>query len=224
MADARADVWQDKHSSIVSSIVVAFKSGDILLAEHLLNHVYVRLPNVPLDVVRTTFTWSGLWHPVEAVNSVRYLTVIINMVSLLHLAAYCGWIDIAKCLVSVHSCSANWKDSRGHLPLHYAANYGHFEMVKYFITELHCNPMEGNIRGNTPLHYACSHRHLNIAHYLISEARCNPSCTNKCNEAPLHLASLCGNIDVVRYLMVSAKAHCNPSCQTDTMERQSGQK
>ena len=131
-------------------------------------------------------------------------------VSLLHLAAYRGWKDIAKCLISVHSCSANWKDSEGHLPLHYAANFGQFKMVKYFITELHCNPMDGNIHGDTPLHFACSRGYLNIAHYLISEAGCYPSCKNEYNEAPLHLASLYGHVDVVHYLI--REAHCNPLC------------
>ena len=200
-----ADVWQDN-----KSLVATFKSGDILLAEHLLNHVHQ--PNV----VRTTFMWSSLMlrQSVGSASSrVLDVPILTNMVSLLHLAAYRGWEDIARCLVSVHSCSANWKDSKGHFPIHYAAYFGHFKMVKYFITELHCNPMEGNIHGDTPLHYACGHGHLNIAHYLISEARCNPSCTNKYSEAPLHLASLCGSIDVVQYLI--SEAHCNPSCTTD---------
>ena len=190
--------------------IATFKNGDILRAEQLLNY-----GNARPAAVRTTFVWSKLTQPFHYKQPVAVgcLPESADMVSLLHLAAYQGWKDIAKCLISVHNCSANWKDSEGHLPLHYAAYFGHLEMVKYFITELHCNPMEGNVHGDTPLHLACGHGTLDIAHYLISEAHCNPSCKNKHNEAPLHFASLYGNIDAVRYLI--REAYCNLSCENN---------
>ena len=49
-----ADKWQDEHRSIVA----AFKSGDISLAEHLLNHVHQ-----PNDVT-INLVWTHLKHPV----------------------------------------------------------------------------------------------------------------------------------------------------------------
>ena len=190
MADERAE---DKHRSIVA----AFKSGDVFLAEQLLNHAHQ--PNV----VRTTFMWY----------SSGRLVGVYRSVSLLHLAAYQGWKDIAKRLVSVHNCSANCTDSQGLLPLHYAAFFGQFKMVKYFITELHCNPMEGSVYGDTPLHLACSHGYLNIAHYLINEAGCYPSCRTDTGSTPLHYACRRGHLDVAQYLIL--KVHCNPSCENN---------
>ena len=110
------------------------------------------------------------------------------MVSLLHLAAYWGWYDIAVRLVTVHQCSAECKDKEGHIPLHYAARSGYLELVKYFITVLKCDPMTRSNYDSTPLHHACSDGRLNVAQYLISEAHCDPSCVDKYGNTPLHCA------------------------------------
>ena len=76
--------------------IAAFKNGNKRMAEQLLTCIRPA-------VVRTTFSPLSL----------------AREVSLLHLAAYWGWKDIAVCLVAVHNCSAMWKDSMGHFPLHY---------------------------------------------------------------------------------------------------------
>ena len=110
--------------------VETFKSGNKQVAEQL-------LPNIRPTVVRTTFKF---WY---------YSSVA--MVSLLHLAAFRGWKDIAICLVTVHNCVANWRDDIGNTPLHYAAYNGHLEVVKYFIIELLCDPMDRNKYDYTPL-------------------------------------------------------------------------
>ena len=140
--------------------IIAFKSGDKLVAEQL-------LPSIPEPAtITTTFKMSDL-----------FLSEI-SLVSLIHLAAYWGWRNIVNVLVSVYKWAANSKDEKGHIPLHYAAFNGHIEVVKYFIVELHCDPMDKNSNGTTPLHYACYHGNLNIAQYLIREEHCNPSCDN----------------------------------------------
>ena len=160
--------------SRVEQCVEAFKSGKKQMAEQLLPSI------IPADV----WTTFDFWY---------YHGVV--MVSLLHLAAYWGWKDLAIILVPVyipardrHECVANLKDSKGHTPLHYAAHNGHLEVVKYFITELLCDPMDRNRRGDTPLHMACHRGHLNIIQYLISELHCNPSCVGYLGWTPLHYA------------------------------------
>ena len=43
-----------------------------------------------------------------------------KLVSLLHLAAAHGWMDIIIDLITKYKCNTNCKDSRGRTPLHYA--------------------------------------------------------------------------------------------------------
>ena len=106
--------------------VIAFKSGNKLVAEQL-------LPRIPQPVaITTTFKFSRLSYGVLA------------LVSLVHLAAYWGWRNVVTALVSVYKCAANCKDEKGHIPLHYAAYNGHLEVVKYFVIELLCDPMDRN--------------------------------------------------------------------------------
>ena len=112
----------EREQRTTDDCVNAFKSGNKQVAKKL-------LPSIRPAVVRTTFESLGF----------PYFHVLgrVAMVSLLHLAAYWGWKDIAICLVTVHKCVANWRDDVGQIPLHYAAYNGHLEVVKYryFITE-----------------------------------------------------------------------------------------
>ena len=180
---------QEEHEE---DYVIAFKSGNKLVAEQL-------LPRIPQPVaITTTFEFSS-----------RYLP--LALVSLLHLAAYWGWRNVVTALVSVYKCAANCKDEKGHIPLHYAAYNGHLEVVKYFVIELLCDPMDRNNDGSTPLHYACDNGHLNIAQYLIREEHCNSSCENNNGYTPLHSACRHGNLNIAQYLI--REEHCNPSCK-----------
>ena len=173
--------------------VIAFKSGNKLVAEQL-------LPRIPQPVaITTTFKFSD--HGVLA------------LVSLVHLAAYWGWRNVVTALVSVYKCAANCKDEKGHIPLHYAAYNGHLEVVKYFVIELLCDPMDRNNGGETPLHSACNNGHLNIAQYLIREEHCNPSCENNSGRTPLHYACSNGHLNIAQYLI--REEHCNPSCENN---------
>ena len=74
-------------------------------------------------------------------------------VSLVHLAAYHGWLDVidnlirygrrnAHCIASRarYGCNAHCIDSRGRSSLHYAACKGHLRVVKYLINEYNCHP------------------------------------------------------------------------------------
>ena len=172
----------------VQDCVQAFESGNKLMVEQLLPRIQQPA------VVRTTS--ESLWY--------RYNSITVANVSLLHLAARWGWIDIAVLLVTEHNCSVVWRDEYENIPLHYAAYYGHLELVKYFITELHCDPTDKNRLNETPLHLTCWNGHLNIAQYLISELHCNPSCVNRNGKTPLHLACRNGHLNIAQYLISEA--------------------
>ena len=173
--------------------ILAFKNGNKLMAEQL-------LPSIPQPATITTTFECRMFY-----------SKLISLVSLLHLAAYWGWMDVVIALISVYNCAPNCKDEEGHIPLHYAARNGHLEVVKYFIVELHCDPMDKNQYGRTPLHYACRYGNLNIAQYLIREEHCNPSCENDDGMTPLHYACRDGNLNIGQYLI--REERCNPSCE-----------
>ena len=176
----------------------AFASRNKQAAELLLAHT--RPP-----VVRVTFRFYTRRKPRGTRSS------MVGLVSLLHLAAYWGWMDIAVLLVCVYNCDANRKDGSGSLSLHYAAFNGHLEVVRYFITEQSCDPLETDRRGLTALHNAAERGHLNIVQFLIGEAQCNPSCKDRGGSTPLHYACRNGHFNIVQYLV--SEAQCNPSCK-----------
>ena len=126
-------------------------------------------------------------------------------VSLLHLAAVHGWVEIVIDLITKHKCETNCKDSRGRTPLLYAASNNHLEVVRYFINEQHCDSMTRDKNGDTLLYIACRNGHLNIAKYLINEEHCSPSCENNDGDTPLHFACCYGHTHIVQYLLSIGK-------------------
>ena len=129
-----------------------------------------------------------------------------RLVSLLHLAAQHGWMDIVINLITKYKYETNCKDYCERTPLHYATCNDHLEVVRYLINEQNSDPMiKENYNGDTPLHLACRHGNLNIAQYLTSEAHCNPSCENNDGDTPLHHASLNGCTHIVQYLLTTGK-------------------
>ena len=103
----------------------AFKEGNKQDAERLLPQIGQHAA----DIRKTTVNLPGVvWYA--------------RLVSLLHLAAHHGWMDIVIDLITIkYKSDTNCKDSGGHTPLHYAANNNHLEVVRYFINKQHCDPM-----------------------------------------------------------------------------------
>ena len=165
--------------------VKAFKGGNKSDAEKLLPITRSRVA-----VIRTTVSLGWL---------------VAGLASLLHLAAFYGWLDIAIELLTKYNCYANWKDDKGRIPLHYAAYSGHLEVLTYLINKQHCHPMTTDDDGRTPLHWACVNGHLNITQYLISELQCDPSTVNHKGWTPLHFACSWDHVDIVRYLLSTGK-------------------
>ena len=110
-------------------------------------------------------------------------------ISLLHLAADQGWMDIIIDLITKYKCDTNCKDSHGRTPLHFAVINNHLEVVRYFITEQHCDPMTRDNYGNTPLHIACNYSHVHIVSYLLSTDKVDSLAENKNAETPVDIAS-----------------------------------
>ena len=140
--------------------------------------------------------------------------------TLLHLAAYHGWVDIVIDLITKYKCDTNCKDSRGHTPLHYAARNNHLEVVRYFINEQHCDQMTRDNNGDTPLHIACHYGNVHIVQCLLSTGKVDPLAKNKKGKTPmfkenipmLHLAvALDWVMDIIIDLITKYK--CDTNCK-----------
>ena len=185
--------------------VWAFQEGNKQDAERLLPQI-----GQPADIRTTTSYLPG----------VRWYT---GPLSLLHMAAHHGWVDIIIDLVRKYKCNTNCKDSDGHTPLHYAASKNHLEVVRYLIYEQHCDPMTKDDYGNTSLHYACNHSYTHIVQYLLSTGKVNPLTKNKNGKTPmfkvdstnrlsmLHLAARHGWMNIVIELIIKYK--CDTNCR-----------
>ena len=170
--------------------VAAFKDGDHDEAERLLPEIQQQ----QLQNIATEFLLIG--------NGGETST----NVTLLHLAAYHGWLDIIKAIEEYYKC--NCTDSNGCTPLHYAAGQGSLAVIAYLITELDYDPTTPNNIGTLPLHIACRNDHLNATKYFITEQNCDPNVKNRDGPTPLHYASAGGHLNIIQYLIT--KRGCNP--------------
>ena len=150
--------------------------------------------------VRTKYFITSLF-----VNGIRIHPIF--QISLLHLAAVHGWMDVVVDLITKYKCDYNCNDFSECTPLHYASIAGHLEVVRYFINEQHCDPIIKNKWNQTPLHCACQYGHLNIAQYLINKLNLDPM-TDKTKWSfmtPLHYACQYGHAHIVQYLLSTGK-------------------
>ena len=130
-----------------------------------------------------------------------------KLVTLLHLAARHGWMDIIIDLITKYKCDTNCKDSQGRTPLHYAVCNNHLEVVRYFINEQHCDPLNKDHFGNTLLHIACHNDHIHTVKYLLSTGKVDPLIKNKNGDTPLHIGCHNEHIHIVQYLLSTGKVN-----------------
>ena len=168
----------------------AFIQGNKQDAERLLPQI-----GQPADI-RTTYYVLSLWYA--------------GQVSMLHLAAHHGWMDIIIDLITKYKCDTNCKDSDGRTPLHYVAITNHLEVVRYFINEQHCDTMIKDKDGDTPLHLACRYGHHHIVQYILSSGKVDPMATNKDGETSMNYASRHdNNYDILKLFQLF------PQCKRD---------
>ena len=176
-------------------IELAFKTGDKIVAEKLLPRVLQ-----PSDITTAfDFDIADVLGPVS--------------VSLLHLAAFWGWMDTVTTLVGKYGMATNREDSNGHIPLHYAACNGHLELVKYFCLDRDLVDKK-DANGRTPIFYACRNGHFHIVQYLIEEAQCNPLYADCIDWTLVHYASLNGHFNIVQLIIkVYKMQNRDPFCK-----------
>ena len=120
--------------------------------------------------------WSAL-HSHNSEEALHLLSLLSNPhkvkyspsnYTILHLAAWCGLLDIVQVLINEYQFDPHCVNDNGNTPLHYAALSGQLNIIKYLITECHCNPLSKNKYGDTPLDGANREGHQDVIQYLES--------------------------------------------------------
>ena len=174
----------------------AFKAGDKILVENLLPRV------LQPSGIMVTFDFDVYKDMLRAAS-----------VSLLHLAAFWGWMDTVTTLVIEYGMATNREDNKGHIPLHYAAYNGHLEVVKYFGLHRDLSDKK-SADGRTPIFFACQNGHFHIVQYLIEEAKCNPLHVDNSGWTLIHYASLKGHLSIAQFIIkVFKDQDRNPFCK-----------
>ena len=171
----------------------------VLIPLYLETTIKHNLPSLqkPAAAVRTSFTFNK-----------NTSTKLCKNVSLLHLAALHGWMDIVANLASMSDCKIQCRDDKKQTPLHYAACGGSLPVVDYLISEQHCDPNSREEKGSTAFSYACEEGHMNIVQYLSGHGG-DPALSNKKGDMPIHIACLAGHLSIVKYLINVLK--CDPN-------------
>ena len=150
----------------------------------------------------------------EKKEAIRLLPVVVNprrlkyydQMTILHLACYHGWIDIAMKLINEYLLDPKCRDCYKNTPLHIACRQkGNLHIIQYLINECRCDLMSKNRWDNTPLHIACRYGDIEMIRYLIGECRCDPMSMNFVDNTPLHMACCLPNIPVVEYILSTGK-------------------
>ena len=89
--------------------------------------------------------------------------------TLLHCAAYHGWLDVVELLTTKYECDVNITSiSNNKTPVFIASREGHWSVVKYLRTVCNCDMTIKSRGGNDPLSIARKKRHINIVEYLTN--------------------------------------------------------
>lgn len=123
---------------------------------------------------------------------------VTNSVTLFHLAAENGEIELCK-LIIPHINVKNPKNSNGWTPLHFAAKKGHIEICRLILNTLTEDKNPKCHHGATPLHLAARYGHLEICKLLIENIQeKNPR--SFCGKSPLQLALISNHSSVVDFI------------------------
>ena len=89
--------------------------------------------------------------------------------TLLHFAAYQGWLDVVKLLTTKYKCDVNVTSSNNYkTPVFIASREGHLSVVKYLHTVCKCDMTIKSRGGNDPLSIARKGRRNHIVEYLTN--------------------------------------------------------
>ena len=122
---------------------------------------------------------------------------ILQKSTLLHIATFCGQVDVVRLLLD-RSSDINIRNANKDTVLHCAAHFGNVDVIKLLLDK-GISVNVSNTQQNTPLHIAALRGNLEATIALV-ERRADINSINVNGHNPLMLAVYSGKLEVVRYL------------------------
>ncbi|XP_051272695.1 LOW QUALITY PROTEIN: caskin-2-like [Dicentrarchus labrax] len=204
-------------------LLVAVKSGDLLLAHKLLSKVKCNKTKLLGSTKRLNINYQdsdgfSALHHAALTGTTELLSLLleaqatvdikdINGMRPLHYAAWQGKADSVLLLLRA-GASVNSPSHDGQIPLHLSAQYGHYE-VSEMLLQHQSNPCLMNKAKKTPLDLACEFGRLKVAQLLLSsnmvavllEGEGGQDSLDSPSTTPLHLAARNGHKDIIKLLL-----------------------
>ncbi|XP_041744785.1 caskin-2 isoform X2 [Coregonus clupeaformis] len=204
-------------------LLVAVKSGDILLAHKLLTKVKCNKTKLLSSSKRLNVNYQdsdgfSALHHAALTGTTELLSLLLeaqatvdikdtNGMRPLHYAAWQGKADSVLLLLRA-GASVNTPSQDGQIPLHLSAQYGHYQ-VSEMLLQHQSNPCLLNKANKTPLDLACEFGRLKVAQLLLSsnmvvallEGEVLDGLDSTSSNTPLHLAARNGHKDIIRLLL-----------------------
>uniref|UniRef100_A0A3P9AMM7 CASK interacting protein 2 n=1 Tax=Esox lucius TaxID=8010 RepID=A0A3P9AMM7_ESOLU len=204
-------------------LLVAVKSGDILLTHKLLAKVKCSKTKLLGSTKRLNVNYQdsdgfSALHHAALTGTTELLSLLLeaqasvdikdtNGMRPLHYAAWQGKADSVLLLLR-SGASVNTSSLDGHTPLHLSAQYGHYH-VSEMLLQHQSNPCLVNKACKTPLDLACEFGRLKVAQLLLSsnmvvsllDGERPDGLGSTSSNTPLHLAARNGHKDIIRLLL-----------------------